>query len=357
MSLRIPLVGAALLCVALLFVSAAEAGNAPVAGGRTEVIFDKGFSRLLDANGVQLATEAGARRRGRSLLLPVLGGSLDPTAGRGEIETGGTLVFRHGRHRVKLRKVEVKTKREPLVAKVGGSQLKVASAGRLSFERVGFGFSITARPLRLTAKFATRLGKKLGLRNVFEAGQKLGILRSQALPQTLGVLPVGRATFSPSPEFLAKLDSLFVSLNPVAPAERAPGPIFTVPLISEGTISPDAASGVPRTGGALEFLQLGSGQVFWQELWFDLVGQQVLAEVDVEPSPIFPGKLGQRPILGLGQGAVSSDPADRTVTITGAPLTLGPESAAQFNQAFAAGEETFHAGELVGALGFVAQAE
>lgn len=60
---------------------------------------------------------------------------------------------------------------------------------------------------------------------------------------------------------------------PVAPAERAPGPVFTVPLISEGTTAPDAASGVPRTGGALEFLQLGSGQVFWQELWFDLGGQ------------------------------------------------------------------------------------
>jgi len=357
MSVRIPLASVAFLCATLILVNSAKASYDPVASGTTRLTVDKRFARLLAANGVQIGTEGGVWRRGRSLLLPVAGGSIDPALGRGEVECAGTLVFQHGRRRVMLRRVDVKTKREPLVAKVGGSQLKVASAPRVEFERVGFGSEVSARPLRLTAKFATRLGKKLRLRGVFAAGQRLGTLRSEAVPRTLAVLPVGRAGFAPAPEFLAKLDSLFVSLNPVAPAERSAGPVFTEPLIPEGTISPDAASGVPRTGGALEFLQLGSGQVFWQELWFDLAGRQVLAEVDVEPSPTFPGRLGQLPIASLTGGTVSTDPARRTVTLSGAALALTAPAADQFNQAFAAGEEKFHAGELLGSLTFMAKAQ
>ena len=345
----------ALLCATLLLAGVAEGSYDPVASGTTRLVLDKGFARLMAANGVTISAESGARRQDRRLTLPVSGGSIDPVAELGEVQNAGTLVFRRGNRRVVVRKVEVKTKPEPLIAKVGGSQLKVAGAGRRSFERAGFGSVIAARPLRLTAKFATRLGKKLRLKDIFEAGQMLGDLRSEALPRTLAVLPTGRVTFAPAPEFLAKLDSLFVSLNPIAPAERAPGPVFSLPLIADGTISPDGAAGMPRTGGALEFLRLGSGQVFWQELWLDLSGHQVLAEVDVEPVPTLPGKVGQVAVASLGPGAVSSDPGARTVMTASSPLALTGPAATYFNQAF--GTKMFAAGEPIGSVSFTAQTQ
>ena len=355
MSVRIPLGTVAMLCACLLFAGTGRASYDPVSGGATKITLDKSFSRLLAANGVKVLAEAGARRRGRTVTLPVVGGKVDPEVERGEVENGGTLILRRGRRRVVVRRIEVKTKRQPLVAKVGGSQLKMAIAGRRTFERAGFGAVFVARPLRLTAKTATRLGKKLRLRGVFAGGQKLGSLRTQAQPETLAVLPAGAATLVPAPEFLSKLDSLFVSLNPTAPAERAPGPVFGLPIGPEGTIAPDAAMGLTKTAGALEFLQLGSGQVFWQELWLDLSTRQVLAAVDVEPSPTLPGNVGRVPVAVLGIGAVSSDPENRTVTLSGTPLGLSPESAAYFNQAFNTSE--FAPGEPLGSLGLTAETQ
>jgi len=348
-------VAAALLCATLLFQDAAWAGNDPLAGGTTRLAMDKRFARLLAANGVKLTAKAGARRRGRSLLLPVSGGSLDPTIERGVIENSGTLIFRHGRRRVVVRTVEVKTKREPLVAKVGGSQLKIARAGRVSFERAGFGSAFTARPLRLTAKFATRLGKKLRLRGVFEVGQMLGGLRTEASPATLAVLPVGGATFTPAPDFVSKLDSLFVSLNPIAPMQRGAGPVFSAPMAAEGTIAPDASAGVPRTAGGLEFLQLGSGQVFWRDPWLDLAAHQLLADVDVEPSPTLPGKVGRVAVAALGAGAATSDPGTRAISLSAAPLVLTPDTAAYFNEAF--NTDRFQAGEPIGSISLSAQTQ
>jgi hypothetical protein len=356
MSVRLPLACLGLLCATLLLTDTARAANDPLASGATRLTLDRGFTRLLAANGVKIAAKAGARRRGRSLLLPVSGGSLDPTLGRGVIENGGMLILRHGRRRVVIRKVEVKTKRDPLVAKVGGSQLKLARAGRLAFEREGFGSALTARPLWLSAKLATRLGKKLRLRGVFEEGQKLGTLRSAAQPLTVTMQPAGRATVDFAPAFFAKLDGLFVAVNPIAPAERL-GASFSFPIIVGGAISPDASLGTLRTGGDVEFLQLGGGQIFWHEPWLDLGARSDSAEANIQPSPPYSGKLGRVPLLEIGIGTVASDPAARSIAIAGAPLALAASTAAAFNQTFAEGKAMFAPGEAVGTLSFTGQGQ
>ena len=355
---RSSLLGAAL--VALCALAAAPSANAtydPIGSGTTKLTLAPSFARLLASNGVTLQATQGAKRKARAYTLPVSGGSLDPTAKKGEVEAGGSLVFARGSLRVPLREIVVRTKREPLIAKVGGSQLKLASAKKRDFTRAGFGSTIAAKPLHLTAKLATRLAKKLRLHDVFVEGQLLGTLRVEATPQTFAVLPVGRATLVPDPAFLAKIDSYFVSLNPIAPAERSAGPLFSFPIIGGGQLAPDAGLGTLRTGGALEFLQLGSGQVFWTEQWFDLGTAQVLAEAQIEPTPAYPGKLGQLPLLGLAPGSVSSDPSARTITVSGTPLALNATAAAHFNLAFAAGKEVFHAGEPLGAVSFIAQTQ
>jgi hypothetical protein len=347
------------LLLALLAAKArpAEAINDPLGSGATRVVLDKRFARFLKQDGIELIAKAGARRRGGTLVLPVSGGSLDPTIGRGEIENAGSLVFQNGRRRLPLRHLVVKTKRMPLIAKVGGSQLKVASAAEIDSSRDGFGTAFTAQSLKLSAKVATRLNKKLRPAAPFASGQPLGKLVSRPQPQTIAILGTGTATVSVDPAFAAKLDDHFISLNPIAPAQRAPGPVFGFPIIAGGRLSPDALSGTLRTAGALEFLQLGSGQVFWTEPWFELELHQALAEADVEPAPTYPGKLGQVPILDLGAGLSAADRSARTIALGGAPLTLPAAVAAYFNQVFAEGRPDFVPGEPVGSLTFTAQAQ
>ena len=355
-----PLLTLALLLIVGVTVISPAAANAtydPLGSGTTNLTLDKRFAGLLHRNGVKLLGVQGATRRGRSYTLPVSGGTLDPTTGQGEIDNEGTLVFQRGARRVPLRHLVVKTKREPLIAKVGGGQLKLAAAKRTGFSRQGFGSTFAADGLRLSAKLATRLAKKLRLRGAFRAGQPFAALRSSAQPLSTAILPAGRATFAPDPTFLAKLDANFISLNPVAPAERSPGPLFSFPIIGGGSLAPDASLGTLRTGGAVEFLHLGSGQLFWTEPWFDLGLHNVLAEVEIEPTPTFPGKLGQVPVLDLHPVAAASAAATRTISVTGSTLTLQPATAAYFNQAFVAGEPVFAPGELVGYLTFTAQAQ
>ena len=246
--------------------------------------------------------------------------------------------------------------RTPLIAKVGGSQLKVATSSSISSRRDGFGTAFSAKRLELTAKVATRLNKKLRPRLPFEEGQAIGTVLSRPQPLLATVLPQGRATVALDPGFVAKLDEHFVSVNPIFPAEHE-GPSFTLPMTPGGALAPDGAQGTLRTGGALEFLQLGAGQVFWREPWFEVGLRRAVAEVDVEPTPAFPGKLGQVPIVDLAAAPVATDPRRRTIAIAGAVLTLQQASAAAFNQAFAAGKEDFRAGEPVGTLTFAAQGQ
>jgi hypothetical protein len=340
----------------------AQASYDPLASATTTITIAAPLSHLLATHGVSLSATAPARRRGSSLTLPLAGGQVDPIASRLSLESEGTLIFTRGPRRVILRHLSLKTNPTPLIAKVGGGQLKIATSAKRSFARQGFGSHFTAQGLRLTAKLATRLDKKLRLPGVFAQDQLLGSLSATVQPATTAILPVGRLTLTPDPAMLAKLNSLFVSLNPIAPAELAPGPSFGLPFIPAGTIAPDASSGVPRSGGSLEFLQLGAGQLFLHELWFDLGEKNVLAEVDEEPTPTYPGKLGQIPVatLDLSSATIATDPKPRTVSVSGASLSLNPTLAAAFNEAFAKPQgksDVFHAGELFGGLSFVARGQ
>lgn len=350
------LLGATLLC-ALLFATSSGASYDPVGGGATKLTFDKKFLALMKANGVAVVAKAPAQRRGRAFVFPASEGQMDPTTGKGELHHQGVLVFERDNRRLPFKQVMVKTKRAPLYAKVGGGQLKIATGATLADERSGFGTVFDARGLKLSEKVAVRLNKKLHLGDVFEAGQVIGSLRSETQPETVAILPTGRASLAVDPEMSAKLSKLFVSLNPVSPAELAPGPVFTFPMIRSGAIAPNASLGTLRTGGSIEMLQLGSGQLFWHELWFQLDSRTALAEVNVQPAPPYPGQLGQIPMLDLSPGTVTVNTRTRTIAVSGAALRLQAQSAAHFNQAFAENKEAFKAGELFGTISFVAQAQ
>lgn len=335
----------------------ANATYDPLGSGTTKLTLDKRFTAFLARDGVKLKTN-GAVRTGKAVTLEIVGGNFDPTLGKGEIDNEGSLIFENSRKRVPLRDLVVKTKHSPLIAKVGGSQLKVASSARLSSRRAGFGSDFEARQLKLTGKVATRLNKKLRPSVPFVEGQPLGTLRSQPQPQLVTILATNKATYAPDSDFFAKLHAHFVSVNPIAPAELAPGPLFYLPVIPGGQIAPDGSSGTLRTGGSLELLQLGGGQIFWHEFWIGLDTKVALAEVNVQPSPPYPGKLGQLPVLDTGLTAtISPDPANRTISLSGLQLTVNAATAKTLNEAFAEGKEDFKAGEVAGTLSFTAQGQ
>lgn len=340
----------------LIFAPPANATYDPVGSGQAKLTLDPSFAAFLKKNGITLTAKAGARKQGKSFVLPVIEGNLDTTIGKGEIDTEGTLLFTGARGKVPLRALVVKTKATPLTAKVGGSQLKVATSRKIASTRSGFGADFSARALKLTAKVITRLNKKLRPRFPFQASQPLGTLRAHAEPRLTTILAQGKATLVLDEAFVAKLDKHFVSINPIFPAEHQKS-IFTLPIIGGGALAPNGSEGELRTGGEMEFLQLGGGQVFWHEQWLEVASRSDTAEVNLQPAPPYPGKVGRQGVLGAAPFSVSSDPSARTISAQGIQMSLSAASAQAFNEAFAAGKEDFKAGELAGVLGFVAQGQ
>jgi hypothetical protein len=347
------------LVAGLLMAPAAQANYDPLASGTTKLVLDKGFLSQLKKVGAKVGAKAPAKLKGNAIVLPVFGGKSDPTIKKAEIEQEGTILFQAGNRKVPLRGIELKAKSTPLFAKVGGSQLKVASSKTTKVGREGFGTSFRATGLELTQKVATRLNKKLRTKDFFKEGQLIGTLQSKAQPQRVTILPAGQATITPDAAILAKFKSLFVSLNPISPAELTAGPVLHFPIALGGQIAPDASEGVLKLGGAIELLQLGAGQVFQKEYWLDLAAKDTLSEVDVEPTPAFPGKLGQigTYAIDMSRAVVSSDPKSRTISVSNAYLTLDAQTAQTFNQAFAGGGAIFSPGETFGTASFAAVAQ
>jgi hypothetical protein len=329
--------------------------------GQTKLTLDKSFLKLLATNKVKLTPKQGATLKHGVVSFPVSGGKFDPTTSNGFVEHAGALYFQAGPKKVPLTSLQLKTtqKHAPFSAKFGGGQLKMASASKLTISREGFADKVSVSTLKLSAKVATRLGKKLGLRDVFKAGQPIGTTITKANPQTVAISESGKASFTFDPGIAAKLQSLFVAINPVFPAEH-PGP-FTLPIFT-GQVSLSASEGTVQTLGSIELVQIGGGQVFLREAWVELSSGAYSPELELTPSPPYAGKLGRSPVgaLSLAGAAVSADPAARTIGVTGATISLGANLAAAFNDAFAkpiGKGSVFVAGEALGSVSFTAVGE
>jgi hypothetical protein len=354
---------AVLLLVALTSIAMAATADArydPIGGGSTKLTFAGPFLSLLKSDGVTVKASAGATYKAGTATFPVSGGKLEPVAVVGSVEHEGVLVFAAGGHSLPLKSLVLKTTRRssPLSAKFGGGQLKLASSSKLTSTRSGFGVASKVTQIRLSAKAASRLDKKLGLRGVFEEDQLLGSSMTEAQPETVTVKEGGRAELTLAPEFAAKLSSLFVAVNPVFPAEHLGAP-FTL-RITDGQIAPDASSGTLETAGSLELIQQDGGQAFFRELAPELGLASTRSEYQFIASPTAPGPTATGPLLGLGGGTVVSEPKARTIAVSGAPLPLSDATAQALNETFAKPQgktNVFAAGESLGTLSFTAQAE
>jgi hypothetical protein len=356
-----PAIALALLAL-LALAPFASAAYDPVAGGTTKLSLDKGFLTLLKKNGVKLLGKESAKLKGTTVTFPAIGGKLDPTTSKGFVEHEGALVFQAGKNSIPIKALQLKTtqKHSPFSVKVGGGQLKLASAAKISTAREGFGLKIKTTTLKLSAKVAERLDKKLRMRGVFAQGQTIGSTVTKVRPATVTVQGTGRTSLTPNPETIARLNELFVAVNPIFPAEHL-GSAFTFSIFG-GTIAIDASTGTLETNGSLELIQLMGGQVFLHEPWVDLATKTLSAEVDVEPVPTFAGKLGRVAIadLSLAGAAISSNPGARTVTVDNAAATMQAGLAETLNEVFAKPKgkgNFFKAGEPLGIISFTAQSQ
>jgi hypothetical protein len=309
---------------------------------------------------VSIKATGGATFKAGTATFPVSGGKLEPVAVVGSVEHEGALVFQAGGHKLPLKSLTLKTTiaRSPLTAKFGGGQLKLAASATLTSKRSGFGVASKVTQIRLSAKAAERLDKKLGLRGVFKEGQLLGSSLTDAQPETVTIKEGGRAELTLAPGFAANLSSLFVAVNPIFPAERLGAP-FTL-RITDGQIAPDASSGTLETSGSLELIQQDGGQAFFRELAPELDLGTTRSEYQFIPSPAAPGPVDTGPLLGFGTGTVGSEPKARTITVSAAPLTLSAATAQALNETFAKPQgksDVFQLGEALGTISFTAQAE
>jgi hypothetical protein len=348
-----------LAALSLLLIPSAQADYDPLGSGQTKLTLDQSLLKLLGQNGAKVSAVAPAKLKGTTVTFPVSGGKFDPLNAKGTVEHEGALRFSSKAGSIPLKALQLKTtqKASPFSAKAGGGQLKIAKAKSLSVAREGFGEKVKVGKLSLSQKLATRLAKKLKLKGILKAGQPLGSTITKANPETINVQGKGRASLALDPGFQAKLDSLFVAVNPIFPAEH-PGP-FTLAIFG-GTIAPDGSQGTIETQGALEFIQLGGGQVFWKEPWLELSTKSFTSEAESLPSPPYPGKQGRIGFAGMGPGSVSSDPKARTVSVQGIPLTLSAASAAGLEEVFAKPQGragVFAVGEAVGVLSVVAEGQ
>jgi hypothetical protein len=356
----LPALSVALLSALLALAPLARADYEPLRSGTTKLTFDRGFLELLEQNGVELSALAPAELEEGTVTLPVTGGKFDPTAARGTIAHGGALVFKAGARGLPLSALRLKTtqRRSPFSVKAGGGQLKLGAVKSMAVSRQGFASKVKVGELRLSAKLATRLAKKLRLRGVFREGLLLGEAVSRANPQTIAVLPRGKVSIALDPGIGAKLNSLFVAVNPIFPAEH-PSSSFTLPILG-GTIAPDGSIGSIETEGALELLQLGGGQLTWEEVWLEFGADAAGAEINVQPAPPYAGEIGRSPIAGLAlAGPALADGQARTIGVNGT-LILGAASAATLNEVFArpqGRDDVFAAGEALGGVALTAQGQ
>ena len=168
----------------------------------TKLTLEQSFLALLKQNKVKLSAVAPAKLKGGTVSFPVSGGKFDPTAAKGTVEHEGALVFKAGGGSIPIKALQLKTtsRRTPLSAKVGGSQLKLAEAKSLAVTRRGFGNEVAVTKLTLSAKLATRLAKKLRLREAFKAGLPLRQdRRTAANPETIALLGKEQGRTEPRP--------------------------------------------------------------------------------------------------------------------------------------------------------------
>lgn len=370
---RLMLGGATLLVGLLAFAPAASAARDPIASGTTDLHLKKGFARKLSNAQIQIAGVGNGIATGNKVGLKVTGGKFDPTKTEGFLESEGGFKFVRGNRGAPITGLNVNTIKGSVYATIAKAHMQIGTFATPVGAREGFGANLKAGQLMLTAKAATRISNRLGLKGNqrIKAGRVLSNLYANEQPGTVTVLPTGTATLTANVATLGKFGAKGVELplgiTAIAPAIKTTATTFAFP-ISGGTLAPNGTSGAVNTLGGVQILKKAKTYlptVVMKNITVDFSGKTATVELELLPTPPLPGAVGRSSLVTIAVEAkdVVANPTTRTIAVNGVSAALQAPAASTLNSVFnqPAPEpppaSNFVVGDPLGAFSMLVQAQ
>lgn len=365
--LPVAIVSAALVAM-LVIVPLASAASSPIASGTTTLTLNKSLMKKAKKAGIKITAIKPTKVKGAKGTFAVTGGEIEVTTGSGSITHNGGLKIKWGKKSVTLKSLTVSTAGKSLSAKIGGKTVKIATLAGTSSARLGFGDSVSAKKVKLTAAGAKALNKitpsptktkvkkngktitkTVKTKPPFKKNMVLGSSVSEVEPETVGVLQTGSLTYNGDEGLLKKLADVGVKIETISPTSNS-GNTY-VSAISGGTISPLGTTGSVNSSGGLKLVQnlptsattSLSTTITLGNMGIDLAAKTVTVEVigesNVEENgkkPLNLGNLGRSSIADLTVTGLTPSPATRTVSYSanGAIQPVAAEVLGSFAKVF-----------------------
>ncbi len=344
----------------------ALAAGDPVAMGTLRIEPAGSFKRQLSRSHVHM--KAGSFAVGT--------GSIDPTTGFGSLRLRGSVIFRHGKKRLRFPDLKAMLRPSGGILKSGHTRMLALQGGVVS--RDGFGAEVEGIDLRLPKSFARKLKRGFDLRSLHPG--TAGAATVSAQPQTVEILG-GTASVAPATgpgsinsKLAAHCVDPVAGVAPIAPGSQpgGPGTTYFYP-VAFGTISPTGAAGVIQQSGGIRLANGGSGlpagcpasntvTVAMRDLSIDLQAKLVAANASVSGSGSPFGDLEGAisfPI-DVDSTLVSADPDALAIAASGTRIELNSVAAMFLNRLFAQPDPAdpsmeFAAGDDFGTAGLTVQ--
>lgn len=278
---------AGLLALALLLGAAPSAtaeARVVISGGEARLTLDRGLTRELRREGVDVSGIGVATARGRLISLPVAAGATNGAAGLGALTLAGGFSFDSGAGAARFGDILLNTGKGQSTARIAGTHRILAKHGSLWTSPVGFGTQIRISNLRLTNGTAAALNRKLRLPGVFGSGQRLGSLVIVAIPEGVQIA-FGKILIGGPETTLSKLESLKAQMGIWGAMEpwRAPGETYFGFPVKPTTVTPDASAGIlegdPNDGVTMQIYESGPRDMLLRGPRIDLATRELSATV------------------------------------------------------------------------------
>lgn len=328
-------VAVALSAVALLLLTASSAFGAadPLKGGSTTIAI--GVPKK-----VKMAAKGGATKSGKKkVILPITGGSLDPTNGSGPVQNGGSIQFKKGNRKAKLTAIVTTFgSGGSISAKLNGKKKKLASISGGVVGRAGFGGTVDGASAKLTKKGAKALNAALGITHGGFKNGKLGKISTTTVPLTVTVTSAtsqtnldlhdifaGCTATGTCTTYAGKLVEDGVSTSYSNGASMV-GPVVTFTPQTGGNMAPDCTGGqLTGSQGAVTLTRNANGHSITQANPIDNFDAHSVS-FDATASPGGPLGRAAATDLAVTPGTCSADPANHKITLT-ATQTVNPLAA------------------------------
>lgn len=329
---------------------ASAAERVVVSGGEVRLTLDRGLTRELRRQGVDVKGIGAGTVSGRRLTLPVGAGATNGAAGRGALTLEGGFGFDREARAARVGDLLVNTGKGQSTARIAGDHRILAKHGALRTSPVGFGTRIQISNLRLTAGTATALNRKLGLQGVFRSGQRLGSLNIVAIPAAVPIQFGSIAIGGPETTF-SKLESLHVEIGVWGASTKwaAPGETYFVFEVAPTAVAPDAFAGTLASaagdGLSMEIFAPPPRNMLLREPVIDLAARELRARVSAL-SADDPGTTTTIATLDYGSAKFQIRPRVGAFELMGIRAIANQFSADELNTRFAT-PGLFQAGETL----------